>query len=392
MPVLFSFDRKTHNIESLIEEISNRLCLDKRYRYQLTMESGALIENPNLIYENDIIFIKVKQSNYQWIPNTYQINKPLRYPEYSNLFMPTPYNINHNMYNLNAHSYKNSFPDFPIYNESIQYGGMWGDIKADKASHINHHQLLKDDPLDQLLCQNPEELISNSSIWKDYPNNTFKTLKLNTDHEVTDSSIDNRFLSRNPFPKRSKSKDICHDDINTFTLYDIVSNQRWDLLELENRKFTDRDEMIELVRVVAKNNGFNIWIPRGDIKLTDGTEQVTLYWDKYGNKRKRALDGKERYSKKTNWKWKVKFQKKIGMDYYIMTPSSFNQHNHHMNNNIKKRKSNKQQGKRSHVKYKEQQRLKNENKIKEEQDSIHSSNSNKYFKRFKGNLRVALAN
>jgi hypothetical protein len=83
-------------------------------------------------------------------------------------------------------------------------------------------------------------------------------------------------------------------------------------------RFFDRDEMVDQIREKCKEIGFNICIPRGDIKLNDGTKQVTLYCDKYGNKRKRTLDGKERYSKKTNCKWKVKFQQKVGTGYYEM--------------------------------------------------------------------------
>ena len=79
--------------------------------------------------------------------------------------------------------------------------------------------------------------------------------------------------------------------------------------EFVNRKFYDRDEMIETVKDYCISKGFNICIPRGDIKLQDGTEQVTLYCDKYGKKRKRNQGGKERYSKKTDCKWKVKFSR-----------------------------------------------------------------------------------
>jgi len=136
-------------------------------------------------------------------------------------------------------------------------------------------------------------------------------------------------------------------------------NQVWDLSEFRDKRFNDRDEMIDQVRDVAKSHGFNIWIPRGDITLNDGTWQTTLYWDKYGNKRKRTQDGKERYSKKTNCKWKMKFQRKGGEKWYEMVQSNNNQHNHYLNHNIsKKKKSNKLQGKRSHVKYREMQEKK----------------------------------
>jgi len=126
------------------------------------------------------------------------------------------------------------------------------------------------------------------------------------------------------------------------------------------KKFYDRDAMVESVRILCKDSGFNICIPRGDIKLNDGTKQVTLYWDKYGNKRKRTQDGKERYSKKTNCKWKVKFQQKAGGKYFELIPSQNNHHNHYLNFNIKKKRTNKLQGKRSHVKYRQLQKLKKE--------------------------------
>ena len=89
--------------------------------------------------------------------------------------------------------------------------------------------------------------------------------------------------------------------------------------------------MISLVRHEAKKHGFNIWIPRGDTILGDGTEQVTLYWDKYGLKRRRIQDWKERFSKKTNWKWKVKFQKRAGARYYELVKTPNNVHNHQLN-------------------------------------------------------------
>lgn len=58
---------------------------------------------------------------------------------------------------------------------------------------------------------------------------------------------------------------------------DEITPQHCDLTPIAEKRFDDRDNMIDFIRIFSKEKGFNICIPRGDIKLNDGTEQVTLY-------------------------------------------------------------------------------------------------------------------
>ena len=353
------------------------------------MDSGAVIDNISLIDQDDVIYVQVKPFVYPWYSNAYPISKPMIYPDYNNAgwIMP-PFVQNFGMFKSVPNAYPGPYSEHKNYSENWPYGSNLRDPSLDIKWEAGYKQWSNEVPAAQLYCQNPEDIYDPNKFAKLH-SVPFNEMRLKS--EIADGTKSEEFSdcyigTRNSCSRRSKSKDSYSDDYYTSSLSEVITSQRCDLQEIESRKFFDRDEMIELVRVVAKNNGFNICIPRGDIKLNDGTEQVTLYWDKYGNKRKRAQDGKERYSKKTNCKWKVKFQKKVGVEYYTMTPSSFNQHNHHMNFNIKKRKTNKLQGKRSHVKYREMQRIKLESKIKNDNEILLNWDDNKKFKRFKGKL------
>ena len=55
---------------------------------------------------------------------------------------------------------------------------------------------------------------------------------------------------------------------------------------------------------------------------------MVLYWDRYGKRRRKSKDTKVRSTKKTNWKWKIKFHKRANQSLYELVPCGSQIHNH----------------------------------------------------------------
>ncbi|CAI2365314.1 unnamed protein product [Moneuplotes crassus] len=97
-----------------------------------------------------------------------------------------------------------------------------------------------------------------------------------------------------------------------------------------SKAYYSRNHMINDVRNIARIYGFNICIPRGDIKYKGGSQQVVLYCDRYGKRRRKSKDCKTRGTKKTGCQWKIKFQKQSNGDKFVLIPSKSCFHNHRL--------------------------------------------------------------
>ncbi|CAI2365499.1 unnamed protein product [Moneuplotes crassus] len=377
-PILCFVDRKQDNIPSLVQKVCYQLALQYYQDYYFVMDSGAIVEDVALIEHDDIIFMQRTNNNtiqYSLMSEMYARNQQMmrqylayspstQYPAFQSYGYPQQYVQPSPNFTYCGQNYGQN-PNTEM--DCLQLDPI--DIKAEPISTKEASE--KPASADPYTAKIPSEYNSK----KDLERSSSNFEEVNTSSVKKEPAL-NDFNDNFIKAEGNEARGFIPSEFKNFTTIvpknenDIEDGSAYycDLLELQNQKFYDRDDMIERVREVAVRNGFNICIPRGDITLNDGTQQTTLYCDKYGTKRKRSPDGKERYSKKTGCKWKIKFQKRAGTKYYEMIKTNTNMHNHPKNDNIsRKKRSNKLQGKRSHVGYQKMLAMK---KLEEEQNNM----------------------
>ncbi|CAI2361188.1 unnamed protein product [Moneuplotes crassus] len=323
-PVLLKVNKRYDSTEAIVNTLINKFNLLPYLRYWLTLENGAIVDDLKFIDKDDIIIIEPFATPYRPFPmKAKKIKKEKEKLEIDPGMMglynqPNYFFQPQNLPSLNKvqdmYCYGQPMtPALPCNPYAINEPQNLEKNKNSEGQRQEHLQQKMPEIDDNFKLDPPQNIeISNQKCFDKVGDRLYYEQPWGG-YELVDPHNNQIDLGPKPAP-------VNFNDYTCQQIFDALDS-----------KFLERDDLIERVRDESKRHGFNICIPRGDSVLNDGTTQITLYCDKYGSKRKRTQHCKERYSKKTNCKWKIKFQKLSGYKHYELVKGEVEPHNHYLN-------------------------------------------------------------